>query len=101
MATQGSPATTNDEAWADQVADLVVDAIDSVRDKTVRPIQKVARGLVYGIIVAVIALPTAILALTGLLRFVDYAVPGAVWIVYLAFGILFTVAGMIIWSKKF
>ena len=47
--------------WTDQVTDLVVDVVDTVRDKATGPVLKVARQAVYGTIAffVVLVMPLA------------------------------------------
>lgn len=99
---RGSPSNApTGEDWADQITNLLVDTVDTVRDKTVRPAQKTSHALVYGLVIGVLALPTVIMLLVGAVRLIDQAIPGTVWIVYAIFGIVFSLAGIIIWAKKF
>ncbi len=81
--------------WSAQAADTVVDTIAKVRDKTTRPAQLAARGLVYGIIVAVLGTAAFVLVMIGITRAWSNWVPGDVWILYALISVLFTVAGLV------
>jgi hypothetical protein len=54
--------------WPKQATDSIVRVVDSVRDKTAGPAVTAARGIVYGSILLVLALPLFILLLVGLMR---------------------------------
>ena len=48
-ATTPQPSADGTDAhWADQIADLIVDGVDRVRDRTVTPAQALAKYVVYG-----------------------------------------------------
>lgn len=85
--------------WPVQAADMIVDTIGKVRDKTTRPALIAVRALVYGVILAVvatIALVTAII--TGVRLYANY-VPGPVYWLYGGLSVLFVVAGLVCLRK--
>jgi hypothetical protein len=94
------PPTSSEPDWTDQVTDLVVDLVDTVRDKTTGPVLKGARGVVYGTVAffAVIVLGIVALAFGG--RAISL-LPIDEWISYTALGILFCLAGFYAWSKRY
>ena len=77
-----------------------VNLIDSVRNKTTGPILGLARACVYGVMLAVSASITLIFLIIGLIRLVNIALPGSVWSAYLTLGLLFHVAGVLLWSRR-
>ena len=85
--------------WPAQAADAVVDVIAKVRDKTAKPATTAARGLVYGIIVAVVGSIAAILMLVLVIRLANNYIPGQIWTVYLGISVLFTIAGVLLVRK--
>jgi hypothetical protein len=86
--------------WTEQVTDLVVDVVDSVRDRTTGTVLQVARYVVFGL-VALIVLPVIlVLVLLGLGRAIAQ-IPIPLWVSYLGLGILFTLGGFFCWSKRF
>ncbi len=85
--------------WPAQAADAVVDTIAKVRDRTTKPAIIAARGLVYGLLAGVMALVTAILLITFIIRLWDVYVPGHVWIIYAIFAVLFSTGGAILLRK--
>lgn len=87
--------------WADQVADLVVETVDKVRDKTVVPAQKASRGVAYGVAIPFLAIPAIIMLLVLLVRIFDKLMPGDVWLVYAILALVFIPAGIIVWLAKY
>ena len=100
-ATTTPPPTDGADAhWADQIADLIVDGVDRVRDRTVTPAHAIAKYVVYGAVVAVLAIPLLVVALVLLVRVLDAFIPGGVWAPYLILGAVFVIAGTFLWSKR-
>jgi hypothetical protein len=89
------------EDWADQAADTVVQVVDAVRAKTTGPVLTVARAIVYGLI-GLFAVIVAVIVLTiALVRILDVYLPGEVWSAYLLLGVVFTLAGLFAWRKRY
>lgn len=81
--------------WPGQAADLIVDNIAKVRDKTTRPALVVSRGLVYGLLAGVVGAIAFILLLIMVIRAYDNWVPGNVWPLYAGLAVVFVAAGII------
>lgn len=94
----GSPPPRHE--WPAQAADLVVDVVDRVSSATTGPILTVARGVVYGLAALILGSALLVLVVIALIRGLDVAIPGDVWIVYTGLGALFTLVGMFAWSKR-
>jgi hypothetical protein len=97
---------TSDAAWPAQAADSIVDVVDKVRDATTGRVLTVARGLVFGVIAAILAVVILVLALifgvrlvTELLLLLPWDWVG-VWTTYLLFGLVFCVAGGALFRKR-
>lgn len=90
--------STNDKDWAVTVADTIDSVVGSVRDKTAVPAETVVRGLVYGILIAVVGTTAMVLLTTGLVRLLDLWL--RIWAVYAIVGGLFTLAGLFLWRKR-
>ena len=87
--------------WPGQAADLVVDTVDKVRDKTTGPIQTAARGLVYGIVALVLGTMVAVLLIVGAVRLLDAVQPwGNVWLPYLELGVVFLGVGIFLFRRR-
>ena len=93
------PSPPAEPDWTDQVTDLVVDLVDSVRDKTTGPVLKVARGVVYGTVALIVVVVLAVVGLAFLVRAVSL-LPGGLWMGYVGLGIIFSAAGFFLWSKR-
>ena len=100
-ATGSSSASTPAPAasdWTVQVTDTIESVVGSIRDKTAVPAETVARGLVYGIIIGVMASAAVVLLTTGLVRLLDNWL--RIWAVYTILGGLFTVGGLFLWRMR-
>lgn len=93
-----APGSAQD--WTDQVTDLIVDSVDKVRSRTTGPILEVARGSVHALVAILLLAPVAILFITLLIRVLTYFVFRQVWITYTVLGMLFTVIGVVLWSRR-
>lgn len=85
--------------WPAQAADTIVDVIDKVRDKTTRPALTAARAVVYGLLGAIVGTAAAILALVLVIRLYDNYVPGNVWPLYAALGLIFLAVGVLLLQR--
>jgi len=96
------PATGRDghDDWPVQAADTIERVVGAVRDKTAVPLDRAARVLVYGLLVAVLAVTSLVLLAVAAVRGLDEAVPGDVWAAHLITGGIFTLAGLFLWSKR-
>ena len=91
--------------FADALSTRALDTIDTVvatvNDKAVRPAIVAARGIVFGVIIAVVALAVAILAGVGLTRVLtDYVFRQHVWITYLVLGALLVGGGSALYARR-
>jgi hypothetical protein len=91
--------------WPVQAADAIVKGVDTLRDKTTGPVQKAARALVYGLLAAVLGTMVVVLLIIGLVRLIDSIVgvfmdPPRIWVTYLIVGVLFTVAGAVVFRRR-
>lgn len=92
--------TSAEPDWTDQVADLVVDLVESVRDKTTGPILKAARGLVFGTVAIVMFVVIGVIGIALAGRALSL-LPIAQWLIYLILGLLVNALGFFLWSKRF
>lgn len=91
--------------WPAQAADMIVRVVGQVRDKTTGPVLTVARGVVYGLLAALLGGTAAVLVAIAAVRGIDEAIEGIVdsretWAAHLLVGLVFTLAGMLLWSKR-
>ena len=86
--------------WPAQAADAIVNAVETVRDRTTTPIMKIARGLVFGVFAGTIIVAIAVLAIIGAVRLLDEVLPSGVWLSYLILGVLFAVVGALLFRRR-
>jgi len=95
-----TPAAGTEADWTDQVTDLIVDSVDKVRDRTTGPVLEYSRISVHALVALILLLPIGVLFLVGLVRLLNWAIPGDVWIVYAGLGTLFLLVGVVLWSRR-
>ncbi len=87
--------------WPERAAQLVVETTDAVREKGISPIYRLTRWIIYGLLGIGLAMVVGTLMLVGLVRLLTvYAFASHVWITYLVLGLIFTVLGFLLWSKR-
>ena len=93
--------------FADALSTRALDTIDTVvatvNDKAVRPAIVAARGIVFGIIIAVVGLVVAIvlgIAFVRVLSVYTFPFDHKVWITYLVLGSLLCGGGAFLYSKR-
>ena len=86
--------------WPALAADLIVDNVAKVRDRTTKPAILAARALVFGLVAAIIASIALVLVLIGLVRLLDNYLPGGeVWQAYAVLFVVFTLPGAFLLRK--
>jgi Putative Actinobacterial Holin-X, holin superfamily III len=93
-------AAANGQDWPAQATAQIVKTVDLVRTKTTEPAIHAARAVVYGLVIAFLAVTAATLACIMLIRFVDIWVPGPVYWAYLIVGGVVLIAGIVAWSQR-
>lgn len=86
--------------WPVRAADAIERLVDQVRSKTTGPAIIASRWVVYGLVLAFLALAALVLFVIGLVRGLDVAIPGDVWIVYAILGAICLLAGVFLWTKR-
>jgi uncharacterized membrane protein len=92
--------TPSGDDWPTQTADTIERFVGTIRSKTTEPVERIVRMVVYGIIAAVLGIAALVLLVVALVRLLDVLVPGEVWSAYLILGVLFVLAGLLLWSKR-
>ncbi len=108
MATPGDPTTppASDQTagaspeWTQQVTNLVTDSVDKVRSRTTGPLMGFSHGVIYGVVATIVAIPVTILAFVGVIRLLNWAIPGDIWIIYMIIAVAMWVSGWILWSRR-
>lgn len=98
--TPGSAAAEPGKDWASETADAVERLVGSVRAKTSGPLEALARILVYGLVAFIVGLAAAVLGAVALVRGIDLALPGDVWVAHALTGGIFALAGLFLWRKR-
>lgn len=88
------------EDWPRQTADTIERVVGSIRSKTTEPVERVVRVVVYGLVAAVLGIVALVLVTVALVRLLDIVLPSEVWAAHLLLGVLFTAAGLVLWSKR-
>jgi hypothetical protein len=97
-------AQTARDDWPEQVAGTIVDTVDRVRNVTVGPIGLVARGVVYGLIIALLGSTALVLLVILLLRITDVVFAtlfdgATMWMAYTLWGTTFTLLGLVLLGR--
>ena len=104
MSQTDPPSPRPERDWTTEAADRIESIVTTVRDKTTRPIQKLAAVLVYGLVAAVVGIAALILLIAGLLRlhvYLPYHPEGRrVWTAYMALGAIFCLGGAFSWRSR-
>jgi len=103
------PPADSGRSWTGQAADTIETVVLTVKDKTTVPLQTAARGIVYGIVLAVVALVALVVTLIAAVRIADVWLLGwagrvhghhRLYIAYLVLGMLCCLGGFLCWSKR-
>lgn len=86
--------------WPVQAADTVERVVSQVRERTTVPAMTAIRGVVYGLLAAIVAITALVLVCVGIVRVLDVLIPRGVWIAYAILGTVLVVAGAIFWSQR-
>lgn len=92
-------ATTGGD-WAAQTADTIERLVGGVRGKTAEPLERVARIVVYGVVVTFLGIAAVVLLAIAVVRALDIAIPGEVWSAHVVAGGIFTLLGLFLWRKR-
>lgn len=85
----------------DRALGLIDTIVDTINDRIVRPIILVARGIVFGLLIATLLVVAGVAVAIMGLRILDvYVFPTAIWASYLVLGGFFSLMGLILWAKR-
>lgn len=89
------------EEWSNKAVDAVDLVVDVVHDKVVRPALIAGRAVVFGVLIAFVALVVLILLAVGFVRLLDvYAFGDRVWASDALLGTIFGVGGFFLWLQR-
>ena len=100
------PATGTETDWPEQAADTIVRVVGQVRDKTTGPAITAARGVVYGLLAALLGTACLVMVSIALVRLIDVYLPDDVfgeentWVAHAIVGAVFSLAGCLLWRKR-
>lgn len=97
---KGDSTPGSKEDWTDQVTGLIVDNVDKVRNKTTGPILEVTRGSVHAVVAVTLLVPVVVIFTILTVRVLTYYVFREVWITYAVIGMVFTLVGVVLWSRR-
>ncbi len=93
------PAPEDD--WASQLTEKVGQAVEAVRDQTVRPVQTVVRFAIFGVLAFSIVIFILVMLIVGLVRLLNNEVfDQRVWASYFLLGGIFVVGGALISTMR-
>jgi len=85
----------------DKALGLIDTVVDTINDRVVRPVVLIARGIVFGILIATFLVVAGVVTAIMALRILDvYAFPTAIWASYLVLAGAFSLIGLILWAKR-
>jgi uncharacterized BrkB/YihY/UPF0761 family membrane protein len=105
-ASSSATATGAQQDWPAQAADTIERVVGSVRDKTTGPAITVARWVVYGTFALLVGAVVGVLLAIAAVRALDAYLPNAwvgeqhTWAAHLIVGVLFSLVGMLAWSRR-
>ena len=92
-----------DNDLGDVLSDRALDAVDTVvatvNDKAIRPAIVAARGIVFGVVIAVVSIATVVLFCVGFIRVTTIA-GHRIWASYLVLGLLLCAIGAVLYSRR-
>jgi len=87
------------DVLTDRALDTIDTVVASVNDKAIRPAIVAARGIVFGVIIAVVAITVVVLFCVGFIRLTTIA-GHRIWASYIVLGLLFCGVGAILYSRR-
>jgi len=89
--------------FGDVLSDRALDTIDTVvatvNDKAIRPAIVASRGIVFGIIIAVVGITVVVLFCVGFIRVTTIA-GHRIWASYIVLGLIFSAVGAVLYSRR-
>jgi len=86
--------------WTTEATYLIERTVAGVREKTVEPVQWITRGVVFGLLAALVAIPAMMIAAIGFFRGLVLVEQGYVWAAWFTLAGITFVAGLFLWSKR-
>ncbi|HVT42049.1 MAG TPA: hypothetical protein VHD39_03625 [Acidimicrobiales bacterium] len=87
------------DALGERALDAVDAVVATVNDKAIRPAVVAARGIVFGVVIAVIGILTVVLFCVGFIRVTTIA-GHRIWASYIVLGLIFSAIGAFLYSRR-
>ncbi len=87
------------DALSGRALDTIDSVVATVNDRAVRPAIVAARGIVFGVIIAVVGITVIIMFCIGFIRLTTIA-GHRIWASYLVLGLIFSAVGAILYSRR-
>jgi len=87
------------DVLSNRALDTVDTVVATVNDRAIRPAIVAARGIVFGIIIAVTGIAVVVLFCIGFIRLTTIA-GHRIWASYMVLGLIFSAAGAILYSRR-
>ena len=93
------PENDISDALSARALDTIDSVVATVNDKAVRPAVVAARGIVFGVIIAVTGVTVVIMFCIGFIR-LSTILGHRVWASYIFLGLVFSIVGAILYSRR-
>ena len=87
------------DALSDRALDTIDTVVATVNDKAIRPAIVAARGIVFGVVIAVVAITVLVLFCVGFIRLTTIA-GHKIWASYMVLGLIFSAVGAVLYSRR-
>ena len=87
------------DALSDRALDTIDTVVATVNDRAVRPAIVAARGIVFGVVIAVVAITVVVLFCVGFFRLTTIA-GHRIWASYIVLGLIFCAVGAVLYSRR-
>jgi hypothetical protein len=87
------------DALSTRALDTIDSVVATVNDRAVRPAIVAARGIVFGVIIAVVGITVVIMFAIGFIRITTIA-GHRIWASYLILGLIFSAIGAVLYSRR-
>ncbi len=87
--------------WASKLTAKIEQVVALIRDRTVRPVQRIVVGIVFGVLALAIVVAIVVLFSIWVVRVLtDYVFHQNVWASYLLLSGIFWVAGLLVYTQR-
>jgi hypothetical protein len=87
------------DALSARALDTIDTVVATVNDRAVRPAVVVARSVVFGVIIAVVAVTVLVMFCIGFIRLTTIA-GHRIWASYMVLGLIFSAVGAVLYARR-